>query len=83
MQSLGYLPTAAHRVAADVTHHTAEVPNYSEMRLVLEGLTEIAPEKAKRLKQLQARITKAELADTVIDVSSNIQTKGHENEESE
>ena len=82
LQSLGYLPTATQKVAADVTHHTAEVPGYSEMRLVVEDLKKIAPQEAENLNQLEARIVKAELADNIVEVSSTIQTKGNENEES-
>ncbi|MCK4783253.1 MAG: hypothetical protein KAV87_05845 [Desulfobacteraceae bacterium] len=82
LQSLGYLPTATQKVAADVTHHAAEVPDFSEMRLVVEDLKKIAPQEAENLNQLEARIVKAELADNIVEVSSTIQTKGNENEES-
>lgn len=41
LQKLGYLPTAATRVQADLTHHAAELPSSDELEGQLAGLREL------------------------------------------
>lgn len=41
LQKLGYLPTAAMRVQADLTHHAAELPSSDDLENQLTGLREL------------------------------------------
>lgn len=38
LQSLGYLPTAAHQIRADLTHHIDEPPSFEQMQVEVERL---------------------------------------------
>lgn len=42
LQSVGYLPSAAQKVQAELTHHVGEVPSLSELTAQLAGLAELA-----------------------------------------
>lgn len=42
LQSLGFLPTASHRIEADLTHHNGGMDSASELRSELQRLGEIA-----------------------------------------
>ena len=83
MQSLAYLPTAAHRVAADVMHHMAEVPDYPEMESQLKQLEMILPEESEALGQIHDRIERAQCAEKIDEISSNLPKQGDDNEVSE
>jgi len=41
LQKLGYLPTAATRLQADLTHHAAEVPSSEDLEKQVAGLREL------------------------------------------
>lgn len=41
LQKLGYLPTAATRLQADLTHHAAELPSSEDLEKQLTGLREL------------------------------------------
>ena len=90
MQRLGYLPTAAHKVEADLTHHVGELPNYATMHTEIRRLTQIcdqtgenAPEMGQQLRLLERRVLQANLASQVDAVSSTIGDKGVANDERE
>ena len=38
LQSLGYLPTAAHQIRADLTHHIDEPPSFDQMQMEVARL---------------------------------------------
>lgn len=64
MQRLGYLPTAAHKVEADLTHHVGEVPDFPTMHAEVRRLERIchqtgedAPEATQQLGLLERQIT--------------------------
>ncbi|MCH8130683.1 MAG: hypothetical protein IIC70_12395 [Acidobacteria bacterium] len=44
MQGLGYLPTAARKLEADLTHHLGELPDFDAMRAEVRRLKEISPQ---------------------------------------
>ena len=90
MQRLGYLPTAAHKVEADLTHHVGEVPDFATMQTEVRRLQRIrhqtgddAPEVTEQLGLLGRQITRADLASRVKFVSSTISDNGVSNDENE
>ena len=90
MQRLGYLPTAAQKVEADLTHHVGEVPDFVTMQAEVRRLKQIcqqrsedAPEAAQHLLLLEQQIVQAELASRVDDLSFTIGDEGVGNHESE
>jgi hypothetical protein len=84
MQGLGYLPTAAQKVEADLVHHVGEVPNYGELLAEAQRLKQIhqhalpvseegqsgSTEIVERLAKLESEITRASLASEIEDLSS-------------
>lgn len=90
LQRLGYLPTAAQKLEADLTHHIGEAPDFEELQaetrrlihitqLALPGAQEgetADPEVAKRLTKLEEEITRANLASEIEELSSTIDPEG-------
>ncbi|MHC4695471.1 MAG: hypothetical protein ACYTFA_01870 [Planctomycetota bacterium] len=90
LQRLGYLPTAAQKVEADLTHHMGEVPDFPAIRSEVERLKQIhqqsnnaSPEATRALCLLEDQIERADLASQVDDVSSTTVQAGVTNDESE
>ena len=86
MQRLGYLPTAAQKFEADLTHHLGEVPDHADLGAEIRRLKHIhndAPELVQRLELLEQKNTRAELASQVDAVSSATDDKGVSNDEDE
>ena len=90
MQRLGYLPTAAQKVEADLTHHVGEVPDFATLQAEVQRLRQIcpvddedAPDTLRRLGLLEQQITQADLASRVDAISSTLDNRGVANDESE
>ncbi len=65
LQSLGFLPTAAHRVEAHLTHGHAEPPSFDELQNELQRLHELEgsdPRVVRELADLADRCHRARLA---------------------
>jgi len=75
LQSLGYLPTAATRLEADLTHHLGEVPSYEqqgeEIRRIRALVSEGMPI-AGELDQLQETVERAALSQQVINIENQV-----------
>ncbi len=66
LQSLGFLPTAAHRVEAHLTHAHAEPPSLDELENEFQRLHELEisdPRAQRELADLEDRFRRARLAD--------------------
>ena len=90
MQRLGYLPTAAQKVEADLTHHVGEVPDFATMQAEVRRLRQIypvdgenAPDTIRQLGLLEQQITRADLASRVDAISSTLDNTGVANDENE
>jgi hypothetical protein len=90
MQRLGYLPTAAQKVEADLTHHVGEVPDFATMQVEVRRLRQIchqtgedAPEATQQLRLLEHQITRADMASRVDAISATMGDQGVSNDESE
>lgn len=90
MQRLGYLPTAAQRIEADLTHHVGEVPDSLTLRTEVRRLKEIcqrsgdeSPEISRTLYLLEGQIERADLASQIDEVSSVIIENGVTNDDVE
>ncbi len=83
MQRLGYLPTAAQKVQADLTHHVGELPDFDVMHAEVRRLKDIcvttaeeSPEAGKQLRLLERQILKADLASKVETAAAEIEAGG-------
>ncbi|MCP4594581.1 MAG: hypothetical protein GY842_27945 [bacterium] len=90
MQRLGYLPTAAQKVEADLTHHLGEVPDLAMLQGEVRRLRQIcpvdgenAPDTIRQLSLLEQQITQADLASRVEVISSTLNDRGVTHHESE
>ena len=79
LQRLGYLPTAAQKVEADLTHHVGDVPDLGTTRAEVVRLKEICqqhpdrnPEFVKRVLQLEQQVVEADLATQLEDVNDQM-----------
>ena len=66
LQSLGFLPTATHRIEAHLTHGYAEPPSFEELEIELRRLHEVEgrdPRAVRELADLQDLLDRAQLAD--------------------
>jgi hypothetical protein len=79
MQRLGYLPTAAQKVEADLTHHAGVVPDFATIRAELGRLMEIGqsgadrdPGMAQQLKLLERKAAEADLATRVDEIKGQL-----------
>jgi hypothetical protein len=84
LQRVGYLPTAAQKVEADLVHHAGEVPDYGQLLAEAHRLKQIqqhalpasgegqssSTEIVERLVKLESEITRASLASEIEDLSS-------------
>ena len=66
LQSLGYLPTAAQRLDADVTHHLGSIPEYEQIAMEIEHLGTVAqahpdPSARQEVQVLKDQLTRASL----------------------
>lgn len=77
LQSLGYLPTAAHQLHATLSHSVSDVPKYEELTLQIKQLREIdqscvhpfTEDLRNRLEQLDQTKDRAQLAELVGDLA--------------
>lgn len=73
LQSLGYLPTAAQKVEASLTHQTTEIPSFQQMDSEVSRLIEIHQEQSsgervgapRKLLEFKNQISRAKLASEV------------------
>ncbi len=79
LQGVGYLPTAAQKFEADLTHHVGDVPDFGATRAEVVRLKEICrqhpdrnPEVVQRVLQLERQVAEADLATQVENVSGQI-----------
>ena len=80
LQSLGYLPTAARKVDADVTHHVSEVPQLPEIEAEVKRLAGLLPQESEQLGQITDELTRAKLATKVEEISVELPKQGDKNE---
>lgn len=80
LQKLGYLPTAAMRVLADLTHHAAELPSSEDLEKQIAGLRELVaatgqndPALLESISNMSDAITRAHVA-TQIKLVANTAT---------
>jgi len=79
LQSLGYLPSVPHRIAADIYHHDEEdaqtIGELKDELTVLEGIAQrdgILDERLKeKIEFLKLKIEKAEIDQDIIDLNKN------------
>lgn len=71
LQGLGYLPTAAHRLEADLAHHTASLPPAEEVVIEYQRLRELAPDDAT-LESLDHAFGLAELVSQLKDYKEGL-----------
>lgn len=83
LQSLGYLPTAARKLEAEVVHHVSEVPQLPEIEAEVKRLAGLLPQESEQLGQVQDEITRAKLATKVEEISTELPEKGEQNESDE
>ena len=62
LQRLGYMPTAATRVEADLTHHLGEVPGYEQQMHEIRRIRGCLPEGSSRAAELDHLLETAERA---------------------
>lgn len=77
LQSLGYLPTAAQQIEADVRHGSAAVPGYQELSVEIDRLEAIAEETGDgqvvtTLKKLRSTATRARVVERLGDVQASL-----------
>jgi transposase len=76
LQGLGYLPTAAQKIEADLTHYAGQVPDLATLRSQVDQLKEIAsttsPESRKQLCALEDEVKRAELASSIDQLKSQL-----------
>ncbi len=79
MQSLGYLPTAAHEIRADLTHRVDEPPGFDQMlaevtrlELVLESSRGGDDGTRKQLTQLKTALTQFSANDQLAQISESL-----------
>ncbi len=85
MQRLGYLPTAAQKVEAELTHHVGNAPDFAAMQTEVRRLRQVYPhtseddpESAKQLDLLEQQIVQADLAGRVEQMSGKIAAQEEE-----
>jgi len=81
LQSLGYLPTAAQRIEADLRHESAMVPTHKEIKVELDRLEIIAEDSGdgkavKSLKKLRSTATRARVVERIGDVEAGLRSGG-------
>ncbi len=75
LQSLGYLPNAAQKIEAQLTHHSAEPPAYEELHSDLVRIKQVTasdPESTRQLIELEDQVTRARLADQVAEAAEAV-----------
>ena len=78
LQSLGFLPTTAHRVEDHLTHGYAEPPSFEELETELQRLHEVEisdPRVVRELADLQDRFGRARLAEGLSKVGETPQNE--------
>ena len=88
LQSLGYLPNAATKLQAEITHSIGHIPELSEIEFEYKRLKQISeetegtdPRLIEQLTNIRTQIVKAQLADQIQTVSRVLEDKGeHDNE---
>jgi len=83
LQSLGYLPTAARRIEADLRHESAMIPSHKAIKVEIERLETIAQESGdgqivKTLKQLRGIATRARVVERLGDVETGLSGGGRD-----
>jgi hypothetical protein len=76
LQRVGYLPTAAQKVEADLTHHVGEVPDFNalqaEIRRVKQVCRDTGGELPTQVALLERKIFEADLATQVEQVAAKV-----------
>jgi hypothetical protein len=69
LQGLGYLPTAAHRVEADLVHHAGEPPELDELSVEVQRIRELSEqsggESPPELAEIEGKIERVRIASDV------------------
>ena len=71
LQLLGYLPTATHRVQADLTHHLGSAHGLDGLRDEIDRLRELVPDGSADAAGLQGLKLLTERADQIDETTSN------------
>jgi transposase len=87
LQRLGYLPTAAARLQADITHNIGQVPELSQIELEYQRLKRISGECQstdtqikERFNLLEAKFKKVSFINELNEISNLINVKENKNE---
>ena len=76
MQRLGYLPTAAQKVEADLTHHVGEVPDFGTLQAEIRRVRRICQDSGGEVPAgvalLERQIVQADLATRVEDLAGQL-----------
>ncbi len=87
MQRLGYLPTAAQKVEADLTHHVGEVPDFDVMHAEVRRVRQICQNSGGEVPAdvalLERQIVQADLATRVEDLAGQHDQAGEMGDDSE
>ena len=77
MQRLGYLPTASHRVEADLVHHVGELPDIDELSIEVQRLRQLSEESGQEIPgdiiELERQITHVDLAEKVSTLAEQLE----------
>ena len=82
LQSLGYLPNAAQKIEAQLTHHSVEPPAYEELQSEIARIKQVTssdPESVRQLADLEDRLIRARLSDQLAEAGEAFdREEGHD-----
>jgi predicted DNA-binding protein YlxM (UPF0122 family) len=86
LQSLGYLPTAAHQIRADLTHHIDEPPSFDQMQaevkqleLVIEQSGTSDDKLGQLLGQVKTSLNQFVLSGQIAEIKDALDKEGNNN----
>ncbi len=87
LQRLGYLPTAAQKVEADLTHHVGEVPDFQVMHAEVQRIKQICQDSDGEVPPdvavLESQIVQAGLASRVDELSARVEREDEKGDDDE
>jgi len=88
LQHLGYLPTAAHQIRADLTHHMDEPPSFDQMQmevarleLVIEQSGTADDKLGQQLCQLKANLNQLVLSGQIAQITDTLAKEGNKDDD--
>lgn len=87
LQRLGYLPTAAQKVEADLTHHMGQLPDLGALQTEVQRVRQICLDAEGTVPpdvaRLERQIIQADLASQVDELTSNVEREDDKGDEDE